>query len=172
MKKELFLIDNLNLEGKAFHRNAVRGIITVDAKILLIYSQVNGDFKFPGGGIEGNETHEEALQREVAEECGLQVESVDNFLGHIIEYDEPQKESFDYFKMDSYYYKCTVKDYNIGNLKLDSYENKLRFFPRWVTITEAINTNKQVMARQKPYPRWTKRDTLFLEYITGLRDIF
>ena len=31
---------------------------------LLVFSPVNGDFKFPGGGIEAGETHADALRRE------------------------------------------------------------------------------------------------------------
>lgn len=168
MIKELFIKDNLNLDGKGVFRRAVRGIIIYDSKILLINSHKNGDYKFPGGGIENNETHEQALRREIAEECGLELQSVDTFLGHIIEYDEPQEEFCDYFKMDSYYYSCSVKNFNTGSLQLDSYEEDLMCIPKWVDINEAIKINKKIMANPKGYPRWTIRDTMFLEYINNL----
>ncbi len=50
-------------------RTAIRGIILKDDQILLIRTS-SGDLKFPGGGIQGNETYEEALRREIREETG------------------------------------------------------------------------------------------------------
>ena len=61
-----------NPEGKTFQREAVRGVIFRDGELLMIYSTVNGDYKFPGGGIEADELHAEALQREIQEECGAE----------------------------------------------------------------------------------------------------
>lgn len=64
---EIFCKENLNLNGKIYYREAVRGIIMKGSEILLIYSEKNGDYKLPGGGIEEGETHKQALIREVQE---------------------------------------------------------------------------------------------------------
>jgi 8-oxo-dGTP pyrophosphatase MutT (NUDIX family) len=50
--------DPLDNSVRTFYRDSVRGIIFNDTRteLLMIYSQRYGDFGFPGGGIETNET--------------------------------------------------------------------------------------------------------------------
>ncbi|WP_230500347.1 NUDIX hydrolase [Sutcliffiella rhizosphaerae] len=55
--------------NKIIYREAVRAVIIQNDKILMVQSNI-GDYKFPGGGVEINESHEEAIMREVAEETG------------------------------------------------------------------------------------------------------
>jgi len=47
----------------------------------MVRSQKYGEYKFPGGGIERNETHAEALIREVMEETGYRLlpESINEY---------------------------------------------------------------------------------------------
>lgn len=54
-------------------RRAVRGLILRDDRILMVYSEVNGDYKFPGGGVEEGESDSDALARELSEECGYRL---------------------------------------------------------------------------------------------------
>lgn len=54
---------------KINYREAVRAVIVQNNKILLAHSNM-GDYKFPGGGVDKNESHGEGLLREVAEETG------------------------------------------------------------------------------------------------------
>lgn len=62
-------LDELNLKSyeKIIERIAIRAIILDNDQILLMHSN-RGDFKFPGGGLEKNESNEECLKREVREE--------------------------------------------------------------------------------------------------------
>ena len=60
-------------DGKVFSRPSARGIIIRDGKIAMVHSLKYDYYKFPGGGIEKGESPEQTLQREVAEEAGLQV---------------------------------------------------------------------------------------------------
>ncbi len=53
------------------HREAVRAIILHYDSILMAHSN-KGDYKFPGGGVNGEESHGEALRRELREERGSQ----------------------------------------------------------------------------------------------------
>lgn len=55
-------------------RPAVRAlVVTPDHHVLLLrFGFSGGIWAPPGGGLEGEETHEEALRRELAEEIGLQ----------------------------------------------------------------------------------------------------
>lgn len=165
LKYELFHSENLNLSGSSISRNAVRGVISDNTKLLLIYSPVNGDYKFPGGGIEISETHDSALKREVREECGLELASINAFLGIITEYNTPHEEELDVFVMQSFYYLCSIGDSRYQNQNLDDYEKELEFTPRWIELEEAINVNQNLMKTSSDFPGWTKRDTFFLNYL-------
>ncbi|MDN5305308.1 MAG: hypothetical protein PWP46_2195, partial [Fusobacteriaceae bacterium] len=106
MYKEIICKENLNLNGKTSFRKAIRAIIYKDNKLLLIHSEINGDYKFPGGGMEINETEIDTLKREVLEESGYNITNYEKF-GEIIEIDEPlDTENYDIFKMHSIYYLC------------------------------------------------------------------
>ena len=69
----LFEIDlkNYDENGKAFRRPSARAIIIKDNKIYMVHSLVYDYYKFPGGGIESNESNIDALIRETKEEAGL-----------------------------------------------------------------------------------------------------
>jgi len=158
---EIFCKKNLKIDGKIYYREAVRAIIRKEEKILLIYSEKNGDYKLPGGGVEEGETYEEALIREVEEEAGFRVSVKDEIL-KVMEYDEGQFDDCDVFQMLSIYYKCEILEEKKQNL--DTYEMEMGFIPVWINIDEAIEQNKKILEKQD-CPRWTKRETKVLEYI-------
>lgn len=158
---EIFCQENLNLNGKTFYREAVRGIIIENGKILLIYSEKTKDYKLPGGGVEKYETYTEALIREVKEEAGLEVK-VEKEVLRVMEYDEGQFGDSELFKMLSIYYTCKIIKSLSQNL--DLFEIELGFKPVWLEIDKAIMQNKSVLS-QANFPRWTKRETRVLEYI-------
>lgn len=167
MKKSIYHSNNLRLNGQGVTRDAVRGILIKGAKILLIYSSVNGDYKFPGGGVEKFESKEKALKREFKEECGLKEVTVHNLVGVITEYDTALEKEYDFFSMNSYYYKCSSTNYNLTEQNLDNYESELKFEPIWVDIDDAIRNNKYLLKSGKPYPNWVKRETMFLEFLSS-----
>lgn len=165
--KEIFHITDFDINGKSITREAVRGIILDDKnkKVLMIYSTENGDYKFPGGGVENSEKHEETLIREVNEECGVNISEIESEFGKIIEYSKPREEDFDVFIMTSYYYLCNVDDNEFKNQKLDQYEKDLGFTPVWIDIDIAIDVNNELLLSNREVPRWTKRDTFVLEQV-------
>lgn len=155
----------VNLEGRAITREAVRAIILSGRELLMIYSTINGDYKFPGGGINRGESDYEALIREVKEESGARVSSIDGEFGFVIEYDFPLEPEFDTFKMTSRYYVCTVAP-GFEEQTLDDYERDLDFRPVWIEIDAAIQNNRSILTRNDGrVPRWTARDTRILEQI-------
>ena len=67
-------------------RLGARGIIIrEDGKIAIFNKSNKNEYKLPGGGIENNESPEEAFKREVLEETGCIVEITDK-LGVVEEY--------------------------------------------------------------------------------------
>lgn len=163
--KEIYRRNNINLSGKMIFREAVRGIIKHEKKLLMVYSSKDGDYKFPGGGIDAGETHEEALVREIREECGAKVIDICSEFGKTVEYDIPIEKDYDVFKMISYYYVCNV-DPILRDQFLDEYEEELGFEPVWVDIDSAIEANKTVInSKMYVVPRWTQRELFILELV-------
>ncbi|MGI6717163.1 MAG: NUDIX domain-containing protein [Eubacteriales bacterium] len=152
-----------DLNGKTYYRKAVRGVIIKDNKLLMVYSAKDGDYKFPGGGVKEGETLMAALAREVNEESGAKVISVNGELGRVIEFDLSIKAEYDIFKMESFYYICDVSP-DFGSQSLDDYEQELGFTPVWVDIDEAISVNQALICSDK-HPRWTPRETFMLGFI-------
>ena len=155
--------DGVNIHGRIIHRTAVRAVIQRGQTLLLIHSVNVGDYKFPGGGVDAGETHEQALRREVREECGAELSHIGDEIGSVVEYNHAKESEFDTFKMTSHYYRCEVAD-GFGAQKLDGYERDLGFTPMWIDIEEAIRVNKSLLASANP-PEWLKREIFLLEYL-------
>lgn len=163
--KEIYIKNDINLLGKMIYREAVRGVIKHENKLLMVYSSKDGDYKFPGGGVNAGETYEEALAREIREECGAMVTKICSEFGKTIEYDVPIEKEYDVFKMISYYYICEV-DSVLEEQLLEEYEKNLGFEPVWIDIDSAIEANKKIIGT-KTYdaPRWTRRELFVLELL-------
>ncbi len=142
-------------------RQAVRAVIIKNGKILMIHS-VKGDYKFPGGGIKINESHEDALAREVREETGYVIKRIINKIGLVTERNIDAYHENYIFEMHSYYYLCEVA-VNQGKQELDAYEAELGFVPQWTDIDFAICNNDSLLEKGKSdISRWVKRETAVL----------
>lgn len=69
-----------NSDMRTIHRDIVGGFIfSKDGKLLLGKNRkggvYEGSFVVPGGGVDGDETKEEALRREMLEETGIDISS-------------------------------------------------------------------------------------------------
>ena len=149
---------------KLINRIAIRAIIFKDDKLLMI-SNNKGDIKFPGGGLELDENHEEAVRREVQEETGYIVSDVEQLIGTVI---ERRKDKFDedcIFEMKSYYYSCKVLDEKTEQ-SLDDYEAKLEYEPRWVELKEAIRINNNIIKMHERNP-WVDRELFVLNQLNN-----
>ena len=107
-----------------FRRDSARSIIIRDGRIAMIHSQKYDYYKFPGGGINKNETPVEAMIRETREEAGLIVipEAVKEY-GYVHRIQRSDKNQSQCFVQDNYYYLCEVRDEKVPQ-KLDGYEAK------------------------------------------------
>ena len=163
--REIFHQPDLNLNGTFFYREAVRAIVFRKDHLLMVHSRVDGDYKFPGGGLNPGETHVQALKREMAEEAGARLLEVRGEAGRVTEYDRRVDGRYDLFKMLSVYYICRI-DTRLGSTHLDPYEDELGFVPVWISVQDALMANRSVLQAGQP-PRWTQREILVLEILAS-----
>lgn len=149
----------------AFERHAVRAVVRRGDRILMMRA-ATGAWKFPGGGVEDGEPDELALGREVDEECGLAVASVDGYAGRVVEraaarLDDP----WPVFVQVSRYYRCSVAP-GSGATALTDGERALGLAASWVDIDEAVRANR---VRLDGPHRFVRRELLVLEHLAGDR---
>lgn len=166
--RELFKIDLKDYKETDNHfcRPSARGIIILeDGKIALVYSKVNGYYKFPGGGIHKDETKEEALIREVSEEVGMKVipESVREY-GSVLRLQKSNYIENTVFEQENFYYFCDVEK-TVGKQNLDDYEKEAGFVLRVVTIDEAIKNNEECRCEDSFEQIMVERETKVLKMI-------
>lgn len=140
----LFEIDTKDYDpnGIAFVRPSARCITVKSGKVAMVHSIKYDYYKFPGGGIEGNESKEETVIRETLEETGLRVipESIKKFgYVHRIQRDDTSKA--DCFIQNNYYYLCDVENY-VETQKLDNYEADEQFTLEYIEPSRAIQINR------------------------------
>lgn len=129
----------------------------------MIHSSNVGDYKFPGGGVAGKESHFQALRREIDEEGGMALVGIEREIGAVVEYNIPLEKGYDVFKMTSHYYQCTVEN-GSGTQKLDEYEQALGFVPVWISIDNALQANKSLVHADISI-EWLRREIFVLEYL-------
>lgn len=142
-------------------REACRGIVIKNEKILLTY-EVNTDQWFiPGGGLEEKESMQECCVRELAEETGCVIKVNQQYLT-INEY-------YGEWLFISHYYLC---DY-IGETKRNLTEREIEvgLEPRWISLREAVD----IFSKYQDYAgeNEMKRGAYLREYkaLTAYEDI-
>ena len=98
-----------------------RDLILIDRR--LAKGLLGGFWEFPGGKIEGNETVQECIKREILEEIGIEI-AVDS---HLITIDH----TYSHFRVNLQVYNCR---YLSGEARAIECEEI-----RWVTIEELDN---------------------------------
>ncbi len=141
--RKLFEIDKKDYDpdGPVYRRPSARGIIIKGEKVAMVHSQMFDYYKFPGGGIEGGESPEEAMAREVSEETGLTV--IHNSIKEYGQVRRIQKGmEGNIFVQDNYYYFCEVEAGTKGQ-KLDDYEAEEGFSLEYILPQLAIEKNRK-----------------------------
>lgn len=142
--RTIAIFDEKNYKENAnrFIREAVRAVIIKNGKVALVKSLKENHYKFPGGGIEKNESHIDTLIRETKEETGLVIKP--NTIKECGLIHEIRKSIYnnDIFEQKSYYYFAEVED-NILNQELSENEKELQYVLEWVnpSIAYEVNTN-------------------------------
>lgn len=148
-------------------RFASRAVIFNQDKLLMLYLSETNEYKFPGGGVEENETNEDALIREAAEEAGVRIKKIHECLGYIDQIYPDIYDSRKTFYMRSLYYLCDIYDDFIKQ-KLSNQELSLGYKPIWVSLDEAIHINELRIKNGSDY-HWTKRELFMLNYLKKTR---
>ena len=163
--QDLFVMDRGDYQKNwpVYKRDSVRAIIRRDGKLAMVYASALGLYKFPGGGIEPGEEHQQTLLREVHEETGLTIDpSTIRPYGRVLVRRRGQMGN-EIFEQENFYYTAELADDRAGVLHLDEYEERLGFSLRWVTAKEAWKTNHSITAPTEQ--RWVERDTSVLKLL-------
>ncbi len=139
MSKKIICHD---LSGKKFEvekecvtfRPSVYGLLIKGNKVLL--SREWDGYDFPGGGVNIDETIEEALRREFYEETGLRIEVLEPL--HVEtsffypSYSEKHKN--EYWNSPLIYFKVEMIEGNLSVENVDEGEKKYKGMPEWIEI--------------------------------------
>ncbi len=155
--KKILVMDEKNYtpDLKEIYRVAVRGIIFIDGKLLMIENNF-GEAKLPGGGIESGEDDSEALVREVKEETGYDVlvESIVPF-GEIEEKRLSVNEPKIWHQISRLYF-CDVYPEK-GQCNYTENEKKYGFKQILYTLDEALQKHKAMLDKEGK-PAWNQRE--------------
>lgn len=148
----------------SFVRNSARSIILRDGKTAMIHSLKYDYYKFPGGGIENDESPVDAMIRETREEAGLVVipESVREY-GYVHRIQKSDSDPTECFVQDNFYYLCDALDDTVSQ-ELDGYEAKENYRLEFVDPQTAIRKNRSAV--NTPYNRMMfEREARVLELL-------
>ena len=162
--KKILVMDEKNYDAslKEIDRVAVRGIIFLEGKLLLIASGF-GEVKFPGGGQEEGEDDFQTLIRETLEETGYHVipESIHAF-GEVEEKRLSVHEPMIWHQINRYYF-CDVKEMQ-EECSYTENENKYGFHQVLYTLDEALGINREMLECEGKHP-WNQREYKVLQML-------
>lgn len=149
-----------------FVRNSARSIIICGKKIAMIHSLKYDYYKFPGGGIEGEESPVDAMMRETREEAGLVVkpETVREY-GYVHRIQKSDSDPSECFVQDNFYYLCEAEDEAVSQC-LDNYEAAESYALELVDPILAMQKNRNVQGSLYN-PKMFEREARVLEMLVS-----
>jgi 8-oxo-dGTP diphosphatase len=160
-KRPTKVIGGMKEDIKYVERRAVR-IIAKNQKdeIAIIYAKKDNYYKLPGGGIEADEGHAIAAQREALEETGCEVTVGSECIAEVEEWRN------DLHQISYCYSGSLVKDTGASELTEEEQMDGLQH--EWVAITAALDKMKGVEPNSELGRYIKERDIFFLEtFIEG-----
>ncbi len=139
MKEIIIRGQNCEKEVKYF-RDAGRGIIIEDGRVLMSHERKHDSWTFPGGGVDDGESYEECCIREVGEEAGKVVEIVRPFAA--------VKEYYRDACYTSYFYICRI--IAEGKHNPTPYEIEVDAHPEWIEIETLIPILEEKIKNKEP----------------------
>lgn len=130
--------DGKDLYYDKIDRKVVRGIGLHGGKIIMLYSAKYGNFSFPGGGMNSNETAIDCLRREVNEETGYIIKNISKKpIGYIDEIKVTGNRSF--VQRTSYYF------YEIDHVENSHKEKHEKIYEtQIISLEEALEKNMAI----------------------------
>lgn len=120
-------------------RKSARGLlINNDNKIALLFVTKENYHKLPGGGVESDETTEQAFVREIKEETGCDCKIIEGKKQNSIVLEERDK--FKLLQISYIFYSQVVGEQKEQNLTQEEIDEGFEL--KWVTITEAVELVK------------------------------
>lgn len=164
MKRLLTLdLKNYTDDMPVVEKHTVRAIICRGGKLAMQQSG-KGEYKIPGGGVEGDESKIETLIRETREETGLLVipSSIEE-IGEILELREDVFNPGHKYICHSYFYFCNIED-EVVNTQMTESEIAKGFHPVWEYPAVICEVNDKIQGNT-----WQKRDTEFVRMLADGR---
>jgi len=158
-------VSELPPSAPVVERRAVRAIARNGDALFLLRSR-HGDYKFPGGGIEPGESDEQALRRELLEECGIQDARIGDVIVRVTER-RPAQTPGAVLVMTSDYVEVSFADDAVGSTSLEDYERELDLSTTWIDLETAHRVNADLLqswdsGRVDDELPWLPRDTRVL----------
>ena len=136
-------------------RVGCRGLVVKDNKVLLSWEERKDVYMSPGGGHEGNETLEECVIRELAEETGFRVKVIKSFV--------KVKEYAYEVLWENNYFICEIEGECERHLTESEEYNKVKAV--WIDIDEAIKIFSDYQSKE------TDHASLYLREYTILKKL-
>lgn len=137
MKKVIHNNDNLKDEeiNKKIYR--ARGII-INSKNEILMGYMGGIYQFPGGHLEGSETLEECLIREIKEETGIDITGKFSkpFYQAIYYNRDYGKKGINRYCEFNYFIVKTDDKYDLSKTKYDDYEIEYNYKLKYININD------------------------------------
>ncbi len=135
-------------------RVACRGIVARDGEILMSYEANTDQWFIPGGGLEAGESLDQCCIRELAEETGVTVRPVKEFL--VI------NEYYEEWLYISHYFLCEPAGEAVRNLT--EREQEVGLEPRWIPVEQAV----EIFSKHQEYASDEMKRGAYLREYTGV----
>ncbi len=121
-------------------RPSAYGVVIEDNRILLC-PQRRGGYDLPGGGVEMHETFEQAVEREVKEETGIDVcaNRIINVRENLVMLPTDNPDGQQAYRTILLYYLCTKIGGEISVDGFDDWEKKNADMAKWIEIDKLDN---------------------------------
>ena len=117
-----------------FHRVTIKGLVVKDGKILLMKEPLkrSGKWELPGGGLDFGEDIYEGLKREIEEEMGLKVKSIEKRPMYVWPWKYENERKMDWYysfvvtykiELENFDFKVTGECEEIGFFSKEELEN-------------------------------------------------
>ena len=162
--KEL-VYNNENIDKNDIHETVIRTkALLIDSNNNIFIAKTNESYHFPGGHLEGSETLEECLIREIREETGLELDVENRTPFYKITYYTKNYNKTGKNRVNDIYYFIVKINGNIilNNTKLTESEKKNNFKIIKMPVKEAIDYLKNTINKKSEINDIIVRDMIIV----------